>query len=75
MTVKYLTAEEVAEIIRETPANVRRRCASGQIKAKRLGGQWRIAEDDLAHFMAAPRTGSPRNRLTKRQREQLGRSA
>lgn len=73
--IRYLTTEEVAEIIRETPANVRRRCASGQIKAKRLGGQWRVTEDDLTNFMAAPRTGSPRNRLTKRQREQLGRSA
>lgn len=68
----YLTTGEVAEIIRETEENVRRRCASGQIKAKRLGGSWRVSEDDLAIFMEAPRTGSPRRRLTTRQRQQLG---
>lgn len=73
--MKYLTAEEVAEITRETPENARRRCASGQIRAKRLGGQWRISEDDLALFMEAPTTGSPRKRLTRRQRQQLGQIA
>lgn len=73
--MKYLTTTEVAEIIRETDDNVQRRCASGQIKAKRLGGRWLINEEDLTHFMAAPTTGSPRKRLTKRQRQQLGGAA
>jgi excisionase family DNA binding protein len=67
----YLTTDEVAAIIRETPENVRRRCANGQLAAKRLGGRWLVSELDLAAFMEAPRTGSPRRRLTKRQRDQL----
>lgn len=73
--MKYLTIDEVAAITRETPENTRRRCASGQIRAKRLGGHWRVSEDDLAIFMEAPRTGSPRKRLTARQRQQLGKAS
>jgi excisionase family DNA binding protein len=72
MKLKYLTISEVAAVTRETEENTRRRCASGQIRAKRLGGQWRVNEDDLVLFMEAPRTSSPRKRLTTRQRQQLG---
>lgn len=70
--MKYLTTHEVAEVIREKEENVARRCASGQLKAKRLGGKWLVHEDDLTLFMENPRTGSPRKRLTARQRQQLG---
>lgn len=70
--MKFLTTHEVAETIRETEENVARRCASGQIKAKRLGGKWLVNEVDLIIFMEAPRTGSPRKRLTTRQRQMLG---
>lgn len=71
-SMKYYTTAEVAGIIREKEENVARRCASGQLKAKRLGGKWLINEDDLTIFLEAPRTGSPRRRLTARQRQQLG---
>ena len=73
--MKYLTAEEVGLVIRESPDNVRRRCANGQIAAKKLGQSWRISEDALAAFMAPKSTGSLRNRLTKRQRQQLGQAS
>lgn len=73
--MRYLTTVEVAEIIQETPDQVRRRCATKQLKAKRLGNSWRISEDDLAEFMAGPSTPSPRRRLTKRQAQQLGRAS
>lgn len=69
---KYLLASEVADEIRESVDQVRRRCNAGQIKATNLGGKWRIARVDLDAFMDAPRVRSPRRRLTKRQREQLG---
>jgi excisionase family DNA binding protein len=70
--MKFLTVHEVAEIIRESEENVRRRCASGQIRAKKLGSSWRIEEEDVRVFMNVPTTPSPRKRLTKRQRGQLG---
>jgi excisionase family DNA binding protein len=73
--VKYLTTAEVAAIIRETEDSVRRRCATKQIRAKKLGDTWRINEDDLIEFMTGPPTRSPRKRLTARQRQQLGQSA
>lgn len=71
MTVRYLTTLEVAEIIRESPENVRRRCASGQIAAKKLGQDWRIAEDAVVEFMTPSVSRSPRRRLTARQRRLL----
>lgn len=73
--MKYLTTSEVAATIRETENSVRRRCASGQIRAKKLGDTWRVEESDLVEFMSGPPTRSPRQRLTKRQRAQLGQSA
>jgi len=72
MTDVYLTVPEVAERIRESQDTVRRRCLAGQIRATKLGNSWRIAESDLALFMSGVRVGTPRKRLTKRQREQLG---
>lgn len=70
--MKYYTTVEVAEIIKESPDTVRRRCATGQLRAKNIGGRWRVSENDLTEFMSGPPTRSPRKRLTKRQREQLG---
>jgi excisionase family DNA binding protein len=66
--MKWLTTREVGELIHETPENVSRRCNAGQIRAKRLGGSWRIAEDDLVQFMAASNSPAPRVRSTAGRR-------
>lgn len=73
--MNYYTTAEAGLIIKESADQVRRRCAKGQIRAKRLGNSWRISEDDLTEFMSGPPTRSPRKRLTKRQLEQLGRAS
>lgn len=62
--MKWLTTKQVGLLIEETPENVSRRCNAGQIKAKRLGRGWRIAESDLVLFMAATNTPGPRARST-----------
>ncbi len=63
-TTRWLTAAEVAEAIQETPENVGRRCAAGQIRARKLGGEWRILEQDLIAFMEADNgKQSPRTRI------------
>lgn len=46
-----MTTAEVAEVLRETSENVARRCASGQLRATRISGEWRINEVDLAEFI------------------------
>lgn len=71
--MKYLTTAEVADLIRETPENVARRCASGQIAAARIGGSWRIGEDAVAEFMEPKNTRrSPRSRSTAGRRPGRG---
>lgn len=71
--MKYLTTAEVAEIIRETPENVARRCARGQLAATRVGGQWRISEEAVAEFMKPNNTlPSPRKRSTAGRRWRRG---
>lgn len=75
MTERYLTCAEAADIMREQPDTVRRRCKAGQIHAVKLGSQWRIAESELAIFMSPGSHGSPRKRLTAKQEQQLGVSA
>lgn len=50
--MRWLTTAEVAEAIQETSGNVSRRCARGDIRATKLGGSWRITEQDLVAFMS-----------------------
>lgn len=66
--MKWLTTREVGELIQETPENVSRRCHAGQIKATRLGGSWRIREEDLVLFMTVNNTPAPRVRSTATRR-------
>lgn len=40
----HLTAAEVADRLRETPATIARRCAAGTIPATKVGRHWLIAE-------------------------------
>jgi excisionase family DNA binding protein len=76
--MKFLTTAEVAETIRMSENYVARMCDAGQIKAKKLGNQWRISDAALDDFMDAAGKAEPTrpDRLTKKQRlavEQLRR--
>jgi excisionase family DNA binding protein len=55
---RYLTTDEVAEILRETPATVMRRCAAGLIPAAKIGNKWRIAETVIGEMLAPSNQGS-----------------
>lgn len=48
----WLTTAEVAVVIRETRANVSRRCKRGEIEATRVGRNWRISQAALDAFLA-----------------------
>lgn len=58
-----LTVPEVAERLRLTKDTVRRMCRRGELVGSYVGGQWLIAEDDLAEFL-----DSKANRTTRRRR-------
>lgn len=78
--MKWMTTAEVAETIRMSENYVSRMCDSGQLRAKKLGNQWRISDEALAEFMAGGKAAPARVRepLTKKQRiavEQRRRSA
>lgn len=51
MDIKYYTVEETATKIGVHTKTVRRYIYSGKIKALKLGGQWRIAEEDLNEYL------------------------
>ncbi|HET6916645.1 MAG TPA: helix-turn-helix domain-containing protein [Acidimicrobiales bacterium] len=51
---KYLTAAEVADVLRLTPITVVRLCREGKLPATKPAGTWLIAEPDLlAHIEAS----------------------
>lgn len=47
----YLTTDEAAAIVRMDRDYVSRQCAAGNLRAKKLGTEWRIHRDDLTLFM------------------------
>lgn len=49
----YLTAAEVADILRVKPVTVARMCADGELPATRPVKSWLIAKGDLEAFIAA----------------------
>jgi excisionase family DNA binding protein len=55
MSEEYLTVAEAAARLGISPRAVQKRCASGSITARRIGGQWQV----LA--LNAMRTGEPQN--------------
>lgn len=64
----YLTVDEVAAEIRMSVDYVRRQCANGAIKAKKLGTEWRITPAALAAFMGdGEKAPATRKRLSARQ--------
>ncbi len=63
----YLTTAEVAEIVRMDPDYVARQCAAGNLRAKKLGTQWRIHRDAVTAFMAGA-TKAEATRYRERRR-------
>lgn len=59
-----LTSAEAGEILRATPRQVTILCARGDLRATKLGGEWRIAEEDVRDFVdtLANRTRRQRRR-------------
>jgi excisionase family DNA binding protein len=50
--MELMTVEEVAAKLRVSTKTIRRWCADGQIKALRVGRQWRVTQDALDKFLA-----------------------
>jgi excisionase family DNA binding protein len=61
---EYLNTQEVAEIIRMSNDYVSRQCALGNLRAKKLGTEWRIRRSEVERFMAAGVT--PPTRVRRR---------
>lgn len=64
---EYLTTAEVAAKLRKTVDYVARQCAAKNLKATKLGNEWRIHRDDFARFMGggqAPATRPGRRRAS-----------
>lgn len=57
---KLFTIAQIADHLQCSTKQVRRWVKSGALKASRLGRHLRIAENDLAHFLAGLRSGKPR---------------
>lgn len=49
---KLLTIEQVAKFSQFSTRQIRRWIESGDLKAAKFGRHWRIAENDLALFLA-----------------------
>jgi hypothetical protein len=64
--MKYLNTAEVGEILRKTPEWVAQQCKAGNLRATKLGNDWRIDETALVAFMSGP-VPTARKRLSARQ--------
>jgi excisionase family DNA binding protein len=52
---KYFTVEEVAGRLRVSHMTIYRWIKAGKLGAYKLGGEFRITEQDIEHFLAAQR--------------------
>ena len=52
---KYLTVEEVADILRVSPRTVRRLCTDHKLSFYYVGSQIRILNDDLQNYLSKQR--------------------
>lgn len=64
--LEYLTTSEVGDLLRKTPEWVAQQCKAGNLRATKLGNDWRIAKSALVEFMSGP-VPSARKRLSARQ--------
>ena len=51
MSEEYLTADEAAQRLRVHGDTIRDWCRTGQLRATKVGKQWRIRPTDLDSFM------------------------
>lgn len=51
MAEQVLTVDEVAAELRVSPQTVRKLIDNGELKAFRVGGQWRIKRKDLDRYI------------------------
>lgn len=51
MTVVYRTVKEVADLLKVGDPTVRRWINNGELRAIDIGRGWRIADEDLRHFI------------------------
>jgi DNA (cytosine-5)-methyltransferase 1 len=49
--MKFYSIAEVAELCKLSQKTIRRQVASGLLKAKRLGNQWRIEDEDFSRWL------------------------
>jgi len=63
----WLTTTEAAEQLRVSKEFVARQCQAGEIKAKKVGHEWRISQTALDTFMDGPEPTVPLRALTARQ--------
>lgn len=54
----YLTIQEASDVIGLSPSQLTRHCKAGKLKAKNIGKQWLIEEEDAEKFSPPPR-GNP----------------
>jgi len=54
--VHLMSIAEAADFLRVSQKTVRRRIASGELRASRVGSQWRIRAEELDAYLA--RTGN-----------------
>lgn len=67
----YYTPEQLAALWQCDRTTVRRRCASGEIRAFRIGDLWRIPAEAVAEFEARTMTGpEPKPEPTPVRRQQ-----
>lgn len=50
MITNLYKSKEVAEILKVKPATIRKWCKSGMLKARKIGKNWYIPEEELILF-------------------------
>ncbi len=55
MSNRILTLEQAAEVMQLKPETIRRYLKSGKLPGRKVGKQWRIAEDDLINLVSEPK--------------------
>ena len=64
----FFTPKEMARKLNVSPATVRRLAQSGQLVAKRVGGQWRFPKEQTLQWLqqhSSPRTDKPASPPTR----------
>lgn len=48
---ELLTIEDVARLLKYTPYYIREMCKRGELKAIKIGGHWRVKQEDLRDYI------------------------